>query len=320
MTVNGVLYFIDTFLWLVRNQEKYEVIHCQQMFGPAMVATFASFFIRKPIVVRVTTVGELGEVKHVRQMPLSSLRLKLLQRVSKWIALSHEMADELATLKIPYEKITIIPNSTEIPIEAAYDEGTKVRSRRELSRSMDKIGIFVGRLSEEKNLDVLIHAWSAVVKEYPDAHLLLLGEGGSYRNVESKLRTQVDRLALDKSIHFLGHVDNVKEYMLASDVFVLPSRTEGMSNSLVEALACGAAIVATNIPANSEICEDEVNSLLVPVGVDTDLSNAILRILESPDLARKIGTEARLKAEHDLSVDAMVGAYLKVYHEALLAV
>ena len=60
LAINGILYFASTFLWLLRNRDKYDVIHCQQMFGPTMVAAVASFFIRKPILTRVTTIGELG--------------------------------------------------------------------------------------------------------------------------------------------------------------------------------------------------------------------------------------------------------------------
>ena len=76
LAINGILYFASTLLWLIRNRGKYDVIHCQQMFGPTMVAAVASFFIDKPILTRVTTIGELGEVKQIREMSLSRLRMR----------------------------------------------------------------------------------------------------------------------------------------------------------------------------------------------------------------------------------------------------
>ena len=320
LAVNGILYLIDTFLWLVKNRKRYDVVHCQQMFGPAMAAAVASFLVRKPIIVRVTTVGDLGEVKHIRQMPLSRIRIQLIRRVSKWVALTQEMANELTTLNIPRDRIKIIYNSTEIPIDTAFDNEAKTSLIKEIRLTDEKIGVFLGRLSEEKNLDVLIEAWKSVMEKYPDARLLLIGAGGDFRNVETALRKQVENLGLSNNVHFLGHVANAKDYVLASDVFVLPSRSEGMSNALVEALACGAAIVATDIPANSEICEDGINSLLIPVGDSVALSRAIIRLFDTPELARRLAAQARAKAEQELTVDKMVCAYLDVYREAIATV
>jgi len=317
LAINGLLYFASTFLWLLRNRGKYDVIHCQQMFGPTMVAAVASLFFGKPILTRVTAIGELGEVKQIREMPLSSLRLQLIKRVSAWAALTSEMKRELISLGIAPSKITTIPNSTDIPKQRGYEPDTKARLRRELGLSPVKIGIFVGRLSEEKNLDVLIRAWKEVCAKVDGARLLILGAGGAYRNVEAGLRGLVTELGLTNSVHFLGHIDRAKDYVVASDVFILPSRTEGMSNALVEALACGAAIVATDIPGNTELCADRENALLVPVGDPVATAAAIEEILASPALAERLGKAARLTAEDRLSVDRMVSAYIETYQSIL---
>jgi len=319
MALNGVLYLADAFFWLVRNRKKYDVIHCQQMYGPTMAAAAANFFVRKPIVTRITLSGKTGEVDAVRTMPLASLRLRLLRRVTRWVALTNEMRAEIETLGVPPERIDIIHNSTEIPETAAFDTQARSSMRAKLGLAWPKIAVFVGRLSEEKNLDILINAWPAILKRHADAHLMLLGEGGAFRNVEAELRELVDKLGVGDSVHFLGHKDNAKEHVLASDVFVLPTRTEGMSNALVEAFACGAAIVATDIEANKEICVDGENSILVPVGDAERLADAIANVLDSADLAERIGTSARRKAEQDLSVDTMVTRYIASYRRAIEA-
>jgi glycosyltransferase involved in cell wall biosynthesis len=194
---------------------------------------------------------------------------------------------------------------------------TKSRLRRELGLGDIKVGVFIGRLSDEKNLDVLIESWAEVKREFLGAQLLIVGGGGAYRNVEARLRDLVSALGLDGSVRFVGHVDRAKDYVMTSDVFVLPSRTEGMSNALVEALACGASIVATDIPGNAEICTDGESALLVPVGDSRAMAHAIGRIFASPDLARQLGSAARRKAEQDLSVDTMVERYLAAYREML---
>ena len=318
LAINGLLFFASTFFWLLRNRGKYDVIHCQQMFGPTMVAAVASFFIDKPILTRVTAIGELGEVKQIREMPLSRLRLRLIKRVSAWAALTSEMKRELVGLGIEPNRISVINNSTDIPSDRAYEPRTKTRLRRELGLGTEKIGIFVGRLSDEKNLDVLIRSWNEVCANFDGARLLILGAGGAYRNVEARLRELVNELGLADVVQFLGHVDRAKDYVLASDVFILPSRTEGMSNALVEALACGAAIVATDIPGNTELCLDRENALLVPVGDVVATAAAIEEILTSSKLAEQLGKAARRTAEKRLSVDRMVSAYVATY-QAMLA-
>jgi glycosyltransferase involved in cell wall biosynthesis len=317
MAINSILYLIDSLLWLVWNRKKYGVIHCQQMFGPAMVAAIVSFIINKPILVRVTAGGELGEVKDVRQMPFANLRFKLLKRITKWVALTKEMKCEIETLNIPPEKIEIIYNATDIPKESAFDEEIKSNFRAKLGLDYEKIVVFVGRLSEEKGLDILVRAWQIVRKKYPQANLLLLGEGGAYRNVEKEIRELVSELKLNEAVHFLGHIANAKDYILASDIFVLPSRSEGMSNALVEAMAAGIAIVATDIAANQEICTNEVNSLLVRPNEPQVLAEIIIKLFDMPNIAENLARQAKTFAKENLSTEVMTSKYVNLYREML---
>lgn len=317
LAATAVIYLFDVLIWLIRNRGRYDVIHCQQMFGPTMAAAVASFILNKPIVTRVTAIGDLGEVKQVRELPFAAVRMKLIRRVKRWVALTGEMKQELVSLGIPPDRVQIIHNSTDIPAAIAYNEATKARFRSELKLGTGKIGVFVGRLSEEKNLDLLIRSWTEVRRAIPDARLLILGGGGAYRNVETRLRALAAELKLDGPVALLGHVDRPKAYVLASDVFILPSRTEGMSNALVEALACGAAIVATDIPGNAEICKDGENALLVRPGDAGALAAAIIDVLGSPELARRLGAAARRTAEEKLTVERMLDAYLAAYRAML---
>jgi glycosyltransferase involved in cell wall biosynthesis len=315
--LNGVLYFFQTILWLATNQHKYDVIHCQQMFGPAMAAAAASFLVRKPIVVRITLSGPTGEATAVKTLPFASFRLALLKRVSSWVALTGEMKRELEEIGISGDRITVINNATELPTLISADDQTRSDMRSKLELPYEIVALFAGRLSEEKNVDILLQAWADVVLSHPGAHLLLLGDGGEYRNAEEGLKKTVSDLSLSSNVHFLGHRVNVKDFLIASDIFVLPTSAEGMSNSLVEAFACGTAIVATDIPANREICVDGENSLLVPVRDSDALATALIRLSADPNLARTLGRNARELAESSLSLDRMVDGYLGLYRRLL---
>ena len=164
---------------------------------------------------------------------------------------------------------------------------------------------------------MLLQAWARVVRRYEKAQLLLAGGGGAFRNVETQLRQQQRVLGIEKSVRFLGHVSNVTEYLLAADLFVLPTSTEGMSNSLLEAMAAGNAIIATDIAANREIVTNEVDALLVPPRDAEAFENAVVRAFDSAELSTRLGCVAREKARARHSVEAMTDAYLSVYCRVL---
>lgn len=313
LAVNGLFYLVDTFIWLVKNRKKYDLVHCQQMFGPTMTAVLAGFITHKPILTRITSGGSLGEASEIRRMPLSRLRIRLIKYVTRFVALTEEMKDELTDIGISSENIAVIHNSTDIPSEISCSSVDKLTFKNRLDIPDVKIGIFTGRLSEEKRLDSLINAWKQVTEHFPDAQLLLLGEGGEFRNVEDALRKQVKGLDLERNVVFKGFVPNPKDYLIAADAFILPSRSEGMSNSLVEAFACGSTIIASDIGANREICIHDVNSLLFPVGDSKRLAEHLIRVFSDRETAERLGENARSFAEKELTVDRMTEKYLAEY-------
>lgn len=315
MPLNSLVYLLDALLWLVRNRDKYDVIHCQQMYGPTMVGLLAKKLLGKPVTVGLhMSGGELGEVAILKRMPLANLRLRQLRDVDRFIALSTEMETEIRTLGVAPEKIEIIPNGAVLPQERAFDSAARTRHRAALGLTHNQIAVFSGRLSWEKGLDTLLHAWKKLNATHPHAHLLILGEGVPHRNVEPELRALHSRLGLEATVHFLGHVSNVGDYLLASDLYVLPTRSEGLSCALIEAMAAGTAIVTTNIPANLDLIEDGETGLLVNTDDADGLAAAISRIFDDETLAARLAGAARAKAERQLSVEAMTTSYANVFH------
>jgi glycosyltransferase involved in cell wall biosynthesis len=315
VVTNSLLYLLFTVMDLLKLRRRYDVIHCQQMFGSAMAGLIVRFLIGKPVVVRVTSTGVPGEVSDLRAMRGARLRIALLKKVDRWIALTPMMRDEILSLGVEAERVVIVPNSAEIPELAWNGSGTQALFRERLELPKGPLALFSGRLSSEKGVNTLLDAWKLVASPFPAARLLILGSGGAYRNVEASLREQRSRLGLESSVELRGHVDNVRDYLFACDVFILPTRAEGMSNALVEAMVIGVPIVTTSIPAHTGVVEHGLNAFMVPPDDPQALAGAIARLFGEPGLGISLGRAARERGVHRHALSAMIARHVAVFSE-----
>jgi glycosyltransferase involved in cell wall biosynthesis len=160
--------------------------------------------------------------------------------------------------------------------------------------------VFTGRLAKQKDLGVLLEAWRSVVARIPAARLSLVGSGGAYGSVESELRDAVHvNEWLRASVTFSGWVADVRPWLAAADVYVLPSRSEGLSNALLEACAWQRIVVASDIASNREVLGDDY-PLLFRTGDARDLAAALLRAFEDDDV-RAAASSVIARRVQDLS-------------------
>lgn len=310
-------YILFSLIWLIKNRKNYDIIHCHQAYSPATIGILAKFLLRKKVVVKITASNEYGEVQEMKRLPFFKIRRKFLDEVDKFILINSQVKKELLSIGMLEEKMVYIPNGIEIRSECAFDEISKNTARSRQQLPYRKIVIFSGRLSSEKSLDTLLCAWKEVKTKVIDAHLLLLGDGGNFRNVEDELRGLTKELDLDKTVHFIGRVDNVHNYLLASDVFVLPSISEGMSNALLEAMMSGLAIIASKIDANNNMIQDKINGLLFECRNFNQLADFIVLLLNRTELRHKLGREAKKTAVEKYSMDLVADKHLQLYNQLL---
>lgn len=197
------------------------------------------------------------------------------------VAQCNEMRDHLSRIfKIPGEKLRVIYNPVDIErVRTLMREGNPFGTDG-LSSQRSRVNILsVSRLEYEKGVDVLIKALKLLLEKVPNAHLTILNTG-SY---ESELKRLVSQLALASRVEFAGWQDNPYKYMYHADVVVLPSRREGLPNTLIEALACGAKVVATDCPTGPAeiIGRNERYGWLAPVDDPVRLAEKILEALSS---------------------------------------
>jgi glycosyltransferase involved in cell wall biosynthesis len=160
-----------------------------------------------------------------------------------------------------------------------------------LERPGSPMILAVGRLAEQKGLRFLLEAMPAVLAANRDARLLVAGEGHLRRSLEQQAAPLGDRVA------FLGVRGDVPALVAHADVFVFASLWEGQGNALLEAMAIGAAIVATAIPSTLGTLVHEESAVLVPPADTAALAAAVNRIVAEPELAGRLGAGARVEAE-----------------------
>jgi glycosyltransferase involved in cell wall biosynthesis len=247
-------------------------------------------------------------------MPLPrprSIVLGLASRaVQRYIAVSHGVAAAFAEgWAVSEAKIRVIPNA--VPI-GGFDDARDAGLRRALSGGRERpIALTLARLDSQKGLPYLLRA----AAELPAVQFVLAGEGGERPALEAEIRA----LGLEDRVRLLGHRHDAAALLGACDVFVLPSLFEGLPVSVLEAMAAGRPVVATAVVGTTEAVVDGVTGLLVPPRDPAALARAISRLLEDPELARRLGAAGRARVEERFSADAMAHRVSDLYDEILAA-
>jgi sugar transferase (PEP-CTERM/EpsH1 system associated) len=175
----------------------------------------------------------------------------------------------------------------------------------------------VGRLQPVKNQMLLLRAFRALLEQHPDARrdlgLAIVGDGPEREAIEEF----VVAAGIGDCVWLAGARDDIADLLPHFDVFVLPSMAEGISNTILEAMACGQPIIATAVGGNVELVVDGATGRLVPAGNMEALANALHQMYANRNYAARCGAEARARAQSMFSLTAMVGAYDELYSAAL---
>ena len=221
-------------------------------------------------------------------------------------------------------KIAVIRNGIDLSRFARKQDGTRLRLELGLPRRAPVV-VMLSRLNPQKGIDYFLEAAAYVRERCPKAHFLVVGDrfilqdGVRQRDVayQQELERRAARLGLGRCMVFTGFRADVPELLAEAAVSVLPSLSEGLSNTLLESMAAGVPVVATTVGGNTELIEDGVNGLLVPPRDPAALAEAICAILNDRDLARRLGQEARQRVVERFSLERMVSETQDLYVQLL---
>jgi glycosyltransferase involved in cell wall biosynthesis len=224
-------------------------------------------------------------------------------RADCFIALNEKIIEELQNVGVPVERMTVIPNGVNV---------NSANTKSDYGIKAEVTLVFVGRLHPQKDLNVLLAAFKQVVRRRPNTRwrLWLLGEG----TLRLQLEQMTKEMGFNEEVTFFGQVSDVSTYFNKTDIFVLPSRAEGMSNALMEAMAHGLPCIASRISGNEKLIQHNVNGLLVNCGDSIELANAIITLAGDESLRKNLGKAAYETVRDEYSMDYVARRYISLYH------
>jgi glycosyltransferase involved in cell wall biosynthesis len=197
----------------------------------------------------------------------------------------------------------------------------KVNGRGNLRNSLEiapraPVILTVGHIRRVKGIDVLVETAAKVLPEFPNAIFLVIGRNSDPAHF-LQVEARIAQLGIRSSIRFLGESENILSFHTMGDVFFLPSRSEGFSNALIEAMACSLPCVATRVGGNAEAVEDGRNGFLIESEDAASAADRILRLLRDPAAAKEMGAAGRKIVEEKFSAEAMIGQLVQHYDRLL---
>lgn len=225
------------------------------------------------------------------------------------VTVSNTMAGEVkAHPLINPSKVTAIPNA--IPVLDFYRPQDRDSARRQLKLDDSIIAIgYTGRIEKVKNLGMLINAFLSVNRRYPNTRLVLIGEG----KLRSSLEEYSAKLGIADAIIWTGFCSNIPHMLSALDIYVLPSINEGLSLSILEAMAAEKPVIATRVGSAVEVINHGKTGILIKPGSKDEIINAIQDLLGNADLRNNLAKQARQFVISNYDVQKMVDGYCDVY-------
>jgi len=300
-------------LWMAYlgvHRDEFDVIHVHLLHAPTVAGVLSGAWLKKPVVVKIASSGQwfdLYSIGRTIRWPLRAWIRRAVFSADSVVAICRSIQKELTDAGIRLERIIPIPNGVELVPPAT--ETLKHQKRDELNLPRGAyIVLRVGTFKPNKGVELLLQAWHQVTVEHPNA--LLVSVGGD--NIPEALQEQAG-----SSVRFvLNQPDGVLPYLQAADLFVLPSYTEGLSNALLEAQACGLPAVATRVGGNVDIIQENENGLLIDPGNAEQLAHSISAIIASPELRTKMSKRS-YQAASRFDIKVVAKYYTLLYHKLL---
>lgn len=288
-------------LYRVFRQGRPDIVHTHG-WGTLLEGMVAARLARVPAVIH----GEHGTLQ-LKPRQAKAQRWAW-RRADKLLAVSRRLAERMASeVGIPPAAVSVIPNGVDLARFSTVDRGS-ARGSFGLSGDVMAIG-HAGRLVEVKDQASLVEAAARLKADGLSFRVLIAGEGP----LRAALESQISAHGLADHVRLLGHVPDIERFYAALDVFVLCSRSEGMPNTILEAMAAGVSVIATRVGGADELVVDGTTGFLIPPGRPDSLASSLETLARNQQQRVALGAAGRSRAVQEFSVGGMLDSYRTLY-------
>jgi glycosyltransferase involved in cell wall biosynthesis len=317
-----LMFNLQAIINIIKNRKSYRVVHFHSIWPFCFLVRAVARFLKMPFIVKLSSLGFDNPINIKNKSFLWKREYYTLRSADKIIALSDALKKACLRAGFSKDTISLIPNGVDMDrYNPITNKNEKNMIRRELNLpETHTIITFVGRICKHKGSDLLFDSWKRIGSLFPAASLLMIGPY-SLRKSDNKLildeLVSVDREYYENVV-LTGVVSNVSDYLRVSDIFVFPSRTEGLPNALIEAMACGLPAIATRIPGVTDnIIESKRDGILINNFSEDELAKKTIALLEDPEYGKYLSRNARQKIKNEFSIGKVAEKYKCIYEELL---
>lgn len=312
----SAIFFLSAFFFLVGQRRRFDILHVHLASSPAILGVIFGRLFHKCAIIKFAGAGKTGDIEVSRRTLIGKWKLWFLKNYGFYfVCPSQKIREEMVAYGFESSRISVIPNGVDTEKFKPIEMEGQPNLRRQLHLRPDSIfAIYVGRFEPGKGIEILLSAWASLTKDFKkNVALLLVGSG----SLKERLTIQVQKSGILDQVVMTGRVDNVSEYLQASDIFVLPSLDEGLPNALLEAMSCGLATVASRIAPTEEIISPGINGVFVKRGDSLDLKEKISLLVNDRGKRQKLGQEARKTVTEKFSLEKISQEYINFYSRTM---
>ena len=290
--------FISTFLILIKKRKDFQLLQINTISYQTVILAIIAKILRKNLIAKDSTMNGIRKM-YMTPFPNSSRRFII--KNSVFVAMTKTIENNYKIAGIDPSHVFRIPN------------GIEINKTENKNLTLGFKCLFVGNLYQQpaKGIDILLKAWPLVIETMPQAKLTIVGDG----NID-RYKAYAEQEIFKSSIHFTGK-DDPKKYYVSHDLFILPSRREGLSNALIEAMHYGMPVVVTNISGNIDLVEHGVNGYIVPVNDYKSLAEGITYMLTHIELRKKCYKINKERIEDVCEIRKVASLYIALYKKIL---
>lgn len=294
----------STFQYFAKTRKKYDIIHVHQAFGHAVVSIIAARVFKKRCIVKVACAGSYGDLNMFSSFPGFKGALSVLKQADCIIAISSDVEKELLEWGFSSQQIKRIPNGVD----------TEYFKREQPLPARDRVRfILIGRRTPQKGIDIALQAAQILMNNGFNKKFEIKFYGSDYP--EHDYQHMAQELGVTSLVEFLPHQDAIRDVLHNAHSLILPSRSEGMPNVVLEGMSFELPVIASRVSGVVDIINDGVDGISIPSEDPQALASAMKRIIAEPGLATQLGQQARQRVASEFSLEGVADRYSDLYEQ-----